>query len=109
MEERGVSCIIIPGVTAMLSSAAALRTQLTLPGITQTIIMTRMGSRTDVPGRESIESLAAHRATMVLYLSIHLLSDVVRDAVAGGYPPHHAGRRRVQGRLEGSTCLGWHP
>ena len=86
LEERGISCVIIPGVTAMLSSAAALRTQLTLPGITQTIIMTRMGARTDVPERESIESLAAHRATMVLYLSIHLLPDVVREAVAGGYP-----------------------
>ena len=87
LNEMGVSCTIIPGVTAMLASAAALRTQLTLPSITQTIIMTRMGSRTDVPERESIKSLAAHRATMVLYLSIHLLPRIVREAIAGGYPP----------------------
>ena len=87
LEERGISCVIIPGVTAMLSSAAALRTQLTLPGVTQTIIMTRMGSRTDVPERESIEALASHGATMVLYLSVHLLDRIVREAVSGGYPP----------------------
>ena len=86
LEERGITCVVVPGVTAMLSSAAALRTQLTLPGITQTVIITRMGSRTDVPGRESIESLAAHRATMVLYLSIHLLPRIVQEAVSGGYP-----------------------
>ena len=87
LEKRGVSCTIIPGVTAMLSSAAALRTQLTLPGVTQTIIMTRMGSRTDVPEREGIEALASHGATLVLYLSVHLLERIVREAVSGGYPP----------------------
>lgn len=86
LEEMGVACAIVPGVTAMLASTAALRTQLTLPGVTQTIIITRMGSRTDVPERESIESLAAHRATMVLYLSVHLLPRIVKEAVAGGYP-----------------------
>ena len=70
----------------MLASAAALGTQLTLPGVTQTIIITRAESRTDVPDRERISSLAQHRATMVLYLSVHLLPDIVDQAISGGYP-----------------------
>lgn len=86
LEKMDISCIVVPGVTAMLASAAALRTQLTLPGVTQTIIITRMGSRTDVPYQESIKSLAAHRATMVLYLSVHLLPRITKDAMDGGYP-----------------------
>ena len=81
----GIRCTIIPGITAMLASAAALQTQLTLPGVTQTIIVTRAESRTQVPPAESIASLAAHGATMVLYLSVHLLDDVVQDAIRGGY------------------------
>lgn len=86
LNKEGVSCIVVPGVTAMLASAAALGTQLTLPGVTQTIIITRAESRTDVPDRESISGLARHRATMVLYLSVHLLSEIAREAISGGYP-----------------------
>ena len=86
LQEQGISCTVIPGVTAMLASAAALGTQLTLPGVTQTIIITRAESRTDVPDRERISSLAQHRATMVLYLSVHLLPGIVDQAVSGGYP-----------------------
>ena len=82
-----IRCIIVPGVTAMLASAAALGAQLTLPGVTQTIIMTRAESRTQVPSAESIENLARHRATMVLYLSAHLLASVAQQAIAGGYKP----------------------
>ena len=86
LNRKGVSCVVVPGVTAMLASAAALGTQLTLPGVTQTIIITRAESRTDVPDRESISELARHRATMVLYLSVHLLPEITRQAVSGGYP-----------------------
>lgn len=86
LNKEGVSCTVVPGVTAMLASAAALGTQLTLPGVTQTIIITRAESRTDVPDRESISGLARHRATMVLYLSVHLLSEIAREAISGGYP-----------------------
>ncbi len=85
LAQRGVASVVVPGVTAMLASAAALRTQLTLPGVTQTIIITRVASRTGVPSAESIESLAQHHSTMVLYLSVHLLPEIVRQAVSGGY------------------------
>lgn len=85
LEEKGISSKVVPGVTAFLASAAALETQLTLPGITQTIIVTRAESRTKVPKREKIAELAKHRATLIFYLSVHLLSDIVKESIAGGY------------------------
>ncbi len=85
LEEKGIMSVVVPGVTAFLASAAALGTQLTLPGVTQTIIVTRAESRTKVPKRESISELAKHRATLVFYLSVHLLTDIVKETIAGGY------------------------
>ena len=86
LEKEGIKSEIIPGVTSFLASAAALGTQLTLPGITQTIIVTRAEKRTKVPKREQISELAKHRATMIFYLSVHLLSDIVKQAITAGYP-----------------------
>ena len=77
---------IIPGVTSFLAAAAALETQLTLPGVTQTMIITRAEKRTKVPKREKISELAKHRTTMIFYLSVQLISNVVKDTLAGGYP-----------------------
>ena len=85
LEKKKISCVIVPGITAFLASAAALGMQLTLPGVTQTIIITRAESRTKVPKREKISELAKHKATLILYLSIHLISDLVKEAIAGGY------------------------
>ena len=82
---KGVKSRIIPGVTSFLATAAALGAQLTLPGVTQTIIITRAKKRTDVPKKEQIKSLASHGATMIFYLSVQLLSDVVKEALEGGY------------------------
>lgn len=85
LQENGIESIIIPGVTSFLASASALGTQLTLPGVTQTIIITRAEKRTKVPKQERVSELAKHNATMVFYLSIHLLSDIVKQALEGGY------------------------
>jgi len=85
LQKEGIESIVVPGVTSFLASAAALGTQLTLPGVTQSIIITRAESRTKVPKREKISELAKHKATMVFYLSVHLLSDLVRKAIEGGY------------------------
>ena len=85
LKEKGISSKVVPGVTAFLASAAALETQLTLPGVTQTIIVTRAESRTKVPKREKIAELAKHRATLIFYLSVHLLSNIVKEAISGGY------------------------
>jgi precorrin-4/cobalt-precorrin-4 C11-methyltransferase len=85
LEKNGIKSVVVPGVTAFLASAAALGTQLTLPGVTQTIIVTRAESRTQVPKRESISELAKHKATLIFYLSVHLLSKLVKEAIEGGY------------------------
>ncbi len=85
LEKKGIKSTVVPGITAFLASAAALGTQLTLPGVTQTIIITRVESRTKVPKREKISELAKHKATLIFYLSVHLLSKLVKEAIAGGY------------------------
>lgn len=85
LSKKGISSKVVPGVTAFLASAAELGTQLTLPGITQTIIVTRAESRTKVPKREKISELAKHKATLIFYLSVHLLSEIVKESIAGGY------------------------
>ncbi len=85
LRKVGIQSEIIPGVTSFLASAAALETQLTLPGITQTIIITRVEKRTKVPKKEKISELAKHKATMIFYLSIHLLSKIVKESIQGGY------------------------
>ena len=85
LQEKGISSVVVPGVTAFLASAAELGIQLSLPGVTQTIIVTRAESRTKVPKREKISELAKHKATLIFYLSVHLLSDIVKESLAGGY------------------------
>lgn len=85
LNKVGIESEVVPGVTSFLASAAALGTQLTLPGVTQTIIITRAERRTKVPKSERISELAKHKATMVFYLSVHLLSEIVKQAIEGGY------------------------
>lgn len=86
LQKEGIDYEIIPGITSFLASAATLGAELTLPGVTQTVIVTRAESRTKVPKREKISELAKHKATMIFYLSAHLLSDIVKQAIKGGYP-----------------------
>ncbi len=84
LEADGITCKVVPGVTAILGAAADLKLELTLPGITQSLIITRAELRTPVPKREAISELAKHGATMVFYLSVHLISDVVKELLKGG-------------------------
>jgi len=85
LRTEGIESEVVPGVTSFLASAAALGVQLTLPGVTQTIIITRAESRTKVPKAEKISELAKHKATMIFYLSVHLLSNIVKQSIEGGY------------------------
>ncbi|HXV46731.1 MAG TPA: precorrin-4 C(11)-methyltransferase [Nitrososphaera sp.] len=80
----GINCKVVPGVTAILGAAADLNLELTLPGVTQTLIITRAELRTPVPERESIAELAKHGATMAFYLSVHLIDNVVKELLKGG-------------------------
>jgi precorrin-4/cobalt-precorrin-4 C11-methyltransferase len=84
LEQDGISCKVIPGITAVLGAAAAMNLELTLPSQTQTLIITRAESRTCVPERERISELAKHGATLALYLSVHLIAKIVRELLKGG-------------------------
>ena len=85
LKEQEISYDVTPGVSSFCGAAAALDAEYTLPGITQSVIITRMAGRTPVPERESIRSLAAHQATMVLFLSTSLTEQLQKDLLAGGY------------------------
>ena len=76
---------VCPGVSAFCGAAAALRAEYTLPNVSQSVIITRAAGKTPVPERESIRSLAAHQATMVLFLSTSLTAQLQQDLLAGGY------------------------
>ena len=84
-DKKGISYDVTPGVSSFLATAAALKQEYTLPGISQTVIITRQEGRTPVPEREKLKSLAAHRSTMCIFLSITMLKDVVDELIAGGY------------------------
>jgi precorrin-4/cobalt-precorrin-4 C11-methyltransferase len=77
LEKDGIQCKVVPGITAILGAASAMNLELTLPGNTQTVIITRAEFRTPVPEREKISELAKHGATMAFYLSVHLITDIV--------------------------------
>ena len=85
LAKRGIVFDVCPGVSSFCGAAAALRTEYTLPDVSQTVIITRAAGRTPVPERESIRSLAAHGATMVLFLSTALTETLQGELLAGGY------------------------
>lgn len=86
LNENAIPFSVVPGVSSGLASAAALKTELTLPEVSQTVIFTRRGGRTPVPDKEDLSLLAAHQATMMIFLSVGMIEDVVTDLIAGGYP-----------------------
>ncbi len=87
LDEAGISYDYCPGVSAFCGAASALNLEYTLPGISQTVILTRMAGRTPVPEKEEIEKLAAHQATMVIFLSTGMLEELSRRLIRGGYAP----------------------
>ncbi len=84
LEMLGIPYQVIPGVTAAFAGAAMLRRELTLPGISQTIILTRHTGKTPMPEGESLPELAQHRATLAIYLSVDKLSEIVAELI-----PHY--------------------
>lgn len=76
---------VVPGVSSFFGAAASLGAEYTLPDVSQSVIITRMEGRTPVPERESIRSFAAHKATMVLFLSSGLTEKLSKELIAGGY------------------------
>ncbi|MGX8708648.1 MAG: precorrin-4 C(11)-methyltransferase [bacterium] len=87
LDSLGISYESCPGVSACFGAAASLNLEYTLPGVSQSLIITRMEGRTPVPERESIESLAAHGASMAIYLSAGMLRELSERLQKGGYRP----------------------
>lgn len=85
IDKAGVQYEVVPGVSSAFAAAAALKCELTLPALNQTVILTRLEGRTSVPKEESLSSLATHKATMVIFLSIKNIDKVVRELLTG-YP-----------------------
>lgn len=85
LDKRGIVYDVCPGVSAFCGAAASLKTEYTLPDVSQTVIITRAPGRTPVPEKQSIRALAAHGATMVLFLSTGLTEKLQAELLAGGY------------------------
>lgn len=86
LKKENIEYMNIPGVSCLQGSAASLQRELTLPNISQTVIVTRPKGRTPVPESESIRELAKHQATMVIFLGTPQLATVVAELEKGGYP-----------------------
>ncbi len=109
LDELNIPSEVVPGVSSFVASAAVLKKEFTLPNVSQTVICTRMEGRTPVPEKESLESLAAHRASMAIFLSVQMIDKVVekltvhypkRTPVAVVQRATHSDQKVVLGRLE---------
>ncbi len=89
LDALGIEYAVVPGVSSFVAAAAVLPAQLTLPGVSQTVIITRQPGRTPVPEGQDVASLAEHRATMALFLSAGDLEGTTA-ALREHYPPETA-------------------
>lgn len=85
LRRKSIPFDITPGVSSFSGAAACLQAEYTLPGVSQSLILTRMAGRTPVPERESIRSFAAHGASMAIFLSTGMLEALSKELLAGGY------------------------
>ncbi len=85
LDRLGISYQVVPGVTSAFAAAAALRQELTLPEISQTVIFTRVEGRTPVPANEQLSKIASIGATLVIYLSVGMIEKVVEQLLEGAY------------------------
>jgi len=84
LDAEGLDYRVVPGVTAAFAAAAALKQELTLPEISQTLVFSRAAGRTPVPEAEKLSRLAANGGTLCLYLSVGMMDKVVAALLAGG-------------------------
>lgn len=85
LAKRGLEYDCVPGVSSFLGAASALGVEYTVPEISQSVVITRMEGRTPVPEKESIESFAQHQTSMVIFLSVQDIEQVVKRLIEGGY------------------------
>ena len=87
LRARGIAFDVTPGVSSLFGASAALGAEFTLPGVSQSLIVTRLAGRTGVPENEALDALAQHGASMALFLSGGMLERVQERLLAGGYAP----------------------
>ncbi|MGC2872831.1 precorrin-4 C(11)-methyltransferase [Ihubacter sp. mB4P-1] len=87
LDREAMEYVSVPGVSSFIGAAAALNAEYTLPGVSQTVILTRMAGRTPVPEKEEISKLASHGATMVVFLTSTMLAELSQRLIEGGYAP----------------------
>lgn len=85
LDTKNITYEVIPGVSSFLATAAALKREYTLPDVSQTVIITRLEGRTPVPEKEKLALLASHNATMCIFLSVHMIDNVMKELMDGGY------------------------
>lgn len=85
LKKQDIEYVIIPGVSSVFAAAAAAQVELTIPELTQTVILTRAEGRTPMPEKEDLKSIAAHHCTVCLYLSATLIKKVVREFYEAGW------------------------
>jgi len=84
LDEMGIEYDVVPGVSSFTASCAAIKSEFTLPGVSQTVIITRLEGRTPVPEDEALELLASHKASMAIFLSVGSIDRAV-DKLKQGY------------------------
>jgi precorrin-4/cobalt-precorrin-4 C11-methyltransferase len=87
LKKLGIPFEMVPGVSSLGAAAAALNAEYTLPGVSQTLIVTRVEGRTPVPERERVQALASHGTSMAFFLSAGMLRELCRKLIEGGYEP----------------------
>ncbi|GBF36481.1 precorrin-4 C(11)-methyltransferase [Methanofervidicoccus abyssi] len=85
LKKHNIEVEIIPGVTSLSAAASSLKVELTLPKVSQTVIITRPEGRTPKPEGESLKELARHRSTMAIFLGVGMIDKVVSELIEGGY------------------------
>lgn len=85
LDKLNINYEVVPGVSSFCAAAAALKEEYTLPGVSQSVIITRTSGRTPVPPKEDIELFAAHNATMAIFLSTGMLDKLSKQLIKGGY------------------------
>ncbi|CAK7057608.1 precorrin-4 C(11)-methyltransferase [Tissierella sp.] len=83
LDAKGISYEVVPGVSSFTAACASIKKEFTLPDVSQTIILTRIEGRTPVPEEEDLESLAKHKASMAIFLSVQEIDRVVEKLVKG--------------------------
>ena len=107
LDDMNIDYEIIPGVTAASASAAMLKREFTLSGVTQTVILTRYGSKTPMPEKENLDALARHGATMAIHLGVSHIHKIVKEL-----EPHYGAdcpcSSLLSRRLARSRSRRWH-